>query len=139
MGADGGVFAFGDAVYEGSAVGKGTGTVVGIAGKVQSNAGYWVATSSGTVYAFGAAAYEGSASMTKLNAPIVGAAGTQQFYTCAATSPDTTEGYWLVGADGGVFSYGSATYEGSEGGARLSAPVVGIASGLQSAPSCGAR
>ncbi|HEY3941255.1 MAG TPA: PQQ-binding-like beta-propeller repeat protein [Acidimicrobiales bacterium] len=36
-------------------------------------------------------------------------------------------GYWLVAADGGVFSYGDAGFHGSMGGQHLNAPVVGIA------------
>jgi len=32
----------------------------------------------------------------------------------------------LVGSDGGVFTFGDATYEGSKGGQVLAAPVVGI-------------
>jgi len=36
-------------------------------------------------------------------------------------------GYWLLGHDGGVFTYGSATFAGSAGGLRLAAPVVVMA------------
>jgi hypothetical protein len=36
-------------------------------------------------------------------------------------------GYWLVGADGGIFSFGDATFHGSTGAMRLSQPVVGMA------------
>ncbi|MGH3471707.1 MAG: hypothetical protein ACRDPG_06645, partial [Nocardioidaceae bacterium] len=39
-------------------------------------------------------------------------------------------GYWLVGSDGGIFSFGDASYYGSMGGAHLNAPVVGIAATL---------
>jgi hypothetical protein len=35
-------------------------------------------------------------------------------------------GYWLVAADGGVFTYGDAAFHGSAGGLPLNAPVVGI-------------
>jgi hypothetical protein len=35
-------------------------------------------------------------------------------------------GYWLVGADGGIFSYGDANFYGSTGNLRLNRPVVGI-------------
>jgi hypothetical protein len=52
-----------------------------------------------------------------LNAPIVG---------MAATSDGG--GYWLVAADGGVFSFGDAVFQGSMGGKPLNAPIVGIAS-----------
>ncbi len=36
-------------------------------------------------------------------------------------------GYWLAGADGGVFSFADAAFYGSMGGTPLNAPVVGIA------------
>jgi hypothetical protein len=39
----------------------------------------------------------------------------------------TTSGYWLVGADGGVFDFGSAQFHGSAGSLHLSAPIVGMA------------
>ena len=53
---------------------------------------------------------------TPPNAPMVG----------IATTPDG-KGYWLAGEDGGVFSFGSAPFEGSMGGKHMNAPVVGIA------------
>jgi len=36
-------------------------------------------------------------------------------------------GYWLSAADGGVFSFGNAAFEGSMGATHLNAPVVGMA------------
>jgi hypothetical protein len=36
-------------------------------------------------------------------------------------------GYWLVAADGGVFSFGDAQFYGSMGGKPLNKPIVGIA------------
>jgi 3D (Asp-Asp-Asp) domain-containing protein len=36
-------------------------------------------------------------------------------------------GYWLAGADGGVFSFGDASFYGSAGGVHLGAPIVGMA------------
>jgi N-acetyl-anhydromuramyl-L-alanine amidase AmpD len=35
------------------------------------------------------------------------------------------DGYWEVGADGGIFSYGAAAFHGSLGGVALNAPIVG--------------
>jgi Peptidase A4 family/IPT/TIG domain len=35
-------------------------------------------------------------------------------------------GYWLVGSDGGIFSFGSAPFYGSTGSLHLQRPVVGI-------------
>jgi len=39
-------------------------------------------------------------------------------------------GYWLSAADGGVFSFGNAAFEGSMGATHLNAPVVGMAGTL---------
>jgi SpoIID/LytB domain protein len=36
-------------------------------------------------------------------------------------------GYWMAAADGGVFAFGNAGFDGSMGGTHLNAPVVGIA------------
>ena len=36
-------------------------------------------------------------------------------------------GYWILGRDGGVFTYGAAAFHGSTGGLPLNAPVVGMA------------
>jgi hypothetical protein len=41
--------------------------------------------------------------------------------------PPPDGGYWEVASDGGVFSFGNATFYGSMGGTRLNAPVVGMA------------
>jgi hypothetical protein len=42
----------------------------------------------------------------------------------------TGNGYWLVAADGGVFTFGNSTFHGSMGGRHLNAPIVGL-SGTQ--------
>jgi hypothetical protein len=41
--------------------------------------------------------------------------------------PIPTTGYWLVGSDGGIFSFGDATFDGSMGGTHLNQPIVGMA------------
>src|SRR5205823_6055093 len=38
------------------------------------------------------------------------------------------QGYWLLGSDGGIFSFGNAQFFGSTGGMRLNKPIVGMAS-----------
>src|SRR6478752_2855415 len=52
-----------------------------------------------------------------------------------ASLPDTptvtppasaTHGYWLVASDGGIFSYGDATFYGSAGNTNLNKPIVAI-------------
>ncbi|MEW6474748.1 MAG: cadherin-like domain-containing protein [Actinomycetota bacterium] len=52
----------------------------------------------------------------------------------AATGPTdrsaaaaTTAGYWLVGTDGGIFSFGQAGFYGSTGAVKLNQPIVGMA------------
>ena len=62
------------------------------------------------------AGFYGSMGGHHLVAPTVG----------TAVTPDG-RGYWLVAADGGVFSFGDAGFFGSMGGARLDAPIVGMA------------
>ena len=60
------------------------------------------------------------------------ASGSPQSFTinpvtsAATTTQTTSHGYWLVGADGGIFSFGSAGFHGSMGGTSLQRPVVGI-------------
>ncbi|HKY78306.1 MAG TPA: hypothetical protein VJS45_19380, partial [Acidimicrobiia bacterium] len=42
-------------------------------------------------------------------------------------SAGASPGYWMVAADGGIFSYGSARFLGSTGDLRLNQPIVGMA------------
>jgi hypothetical protein len=44
-----------------------------------------------------------------------------------ATTPDG-KGYWLVGSDGGIFTFGDAGFYGSTGAMALNRPIVGMAS-----------
>ncbi len=48
----------------------------------------------------------------------------------ATSSPSSIggKGYWLVASDGGVFSFGDATFYGSTGNMTLNKPIVGITS-----------
>ena len=46
----------------------------------------------------------------------------------AAVAPDrSAAGYWMVAADGGIFTFGAARFFGSTGGLRLVSPVIGMA------------
>jgi hypothetical protein len=109
---DGGVFAFGDAVFAGSMGGQHMNApVVGIARNAPG--GYWLVGADGGVFNFGAAPFGGSLGAIRLNAPIV----------AIVTNPSGT-GYWLFGSDGGVFALGGAPFFGSMGGTPLNAPVV---------------
>ena len=69
----------------------------------------------GNVYNFGDAVSEAVPGVTT-DAPVVGIA-----------AEPTGLGYWLVAADGGVFSFGDAAFYGSMGGIPLNAPVVAMA------------
>ena len=116
-GADGGVFAFGDAHYHGSLPALGVTPnkpIVGMA-LTADGGGYWQVGSDGGVYAFGDAHFHGSMGGTPLNQPVVGMAAT----------PDGG-GYWLVAADGGIFAFGNAVFHGSMGGKPLNKPIVGM-------------
>ena len=116
VGADGGVFTFGDAGFYGSMAGHPlVGPIVGTS-VTEDGRGYWMAAADGGVFSFGDARFFGSMGGAHLDAPIVGMAAT----------PDSG-GYWLVAADGGVFSFGDARFFGSMGRARLDAPIVGMA------------
>ena len=46
--------------------------------------------------------------------------------TTTTTPPAPRHGYWLVGSDGGIFTFGSAGFFGSTGNLILQRPVVGI-------------
>jgi hypothetical protein len=43
-------------------------------------------------------------------------------------------GYWMVAADGGIFSFGDAAFSGSMGGSVLNHPIVGMAAPPAPAP-----
>jgi hypothetical protein len=68
------------------------------------------------VRSYGDARSYGSTGAIHLNQPIVG-----------MTSTPIGRGYWLVAADGGLFSYGDARFLGSMGASHLNQPVVGMA------------
>jgi N-acetylmuramoyl-L-alanine amidase len=68
-----------------------------------------------SVVPFGGAAL-GVTTLANPEAPVVGMAAT----------PDGG-GYWMVAADGGIFSFGDASFHGSMGGTPLNQPVVGMA------------
>jgi Tol biopolymer transport system component len=45
----------------------------------------------------------------------------------AVFGPANSRGYWFVAADGGIFSFGDAAFQGSTGNLRLNKPIVGMA------------
>jgi hypothetical protein len=113
VGSDGGIFTFGSAQFYGS-----TGAlhlqrpVVGIT-PTSDDGGYWLVASDGGIFSFGDAGFygsipglglapAGSSNPRRLNAPIVGMVPTTD-----------GGGYFMVGSDGGVFTFGDAKFEGS--------------------------
>ena len=93
---DGGVFAFGDARFEGSCPGIGgcSGAAVSVMPD-QSGNGYWLVTANGGVFAFGDAPFYGGPPPSSV--PAVDAVAT----------PDG-HGYWILYANGGVSAFGDA-------------------------------
>src|SRR3546814_8877047 len=43
------------------------------------------------------------------------------------SSKSCPSGYWLVAADGGIFTFGDARFHGSTGAMKLNQPIVGMA------------
>jgi hypothetical protein len=94
---DGGVFAFGDAKFEGSCPGIGgcSGLAVAVVPDA-SGSGYWLVTATGHVYTFGDASY-------------YGAPGPQSSPVTSAVRTADGKGYWILFANGTVDAYGDAT------------------------------
>jgi len=116
-------FAFGLGLATGSSAGAGTPARSEAYGGGRLMAadpagGYWMTGPTGTVTPEGGAPALGSPAQSglQLARPIVGMAPT----------PDGG-GYWLVASDGGIFSYGDATFYGSTGSIHLNQPIVGMA------------
>ena len=114
---DGGVFAFGDAPFQGSAGGIRLRQPVVGAAATSRGQGYWLAAADGGVFTFGDAPFLGSTGGLALARPIV-----------AMASTPSNRGYWLAASDGGVFSFGDARFLGSAAPLHLRAPIVGLAS-----------
>jgi hypothetical protein len=113
--ADGGVFAFGDARFDGSMGGRTLNMpIVGMAA-TPDGGGYWLVAADGGVFAFGDARFDGSTGSLSLNRPIVG-----------MQASANGSGYWLVGSDGGVFSFGAAPFHGSLGDNPPGSPIVAM-------------
>jgi hypothetical protein len=113
VGADGGIFTFGDAGFYGSEGGqKLNAPIVGMY-PTPDDGGYWLVGADGGIFTFGDAGFYGSEGGQKLNAPIVG----------MVSNRDGT-GYWLLGRDGGIFTFnvpfnGSFVGDSSDGWAGL--------------------
>ncbi len=118
---DGGVFAFGDARFEGSCPGIGgcSGAAVAVVPDASGN-GYWLITQSGNVYTFG-------------DAPFYGAPGAQGSPVTSAVRTADGRGYWILLANGTVDAYGDAVARGgpigSVGGLNPATAIFSDATG----------
>jgi hypothetical protein len=115
---DGGVFTFGDAYFQGSGAGDADRSpVVGVARYgFHTGRSYLLARADGSVTDYTPSGPQQLNGPLPLNSPIVGIAATP-----------SEMGYYLVAADGGVFTFGDAHFAGSLGGTHLAAKIVGIA------------
>jgi sugar lactone lactonase YvrE len=93
-----------------------------------------VCTASGLVVTYVAAGQCTLTAQVTASATYAAASGTAQSFTVGSAAPSTptptptptpTHGYWLVGSDGGIFSFGQAQFYGSTGSLHLQRPVVG--------------
>jgi len=102
---DGGVFAFGDAQFEGSCPGIGgcNGAAVSVVPDASGH-GYWLVTKTGSVYTFG-------------DAPYYGAPGPQGTPITAAVRSADGAGYYVLLGNGTVYGYGDAVPRGGPIGA----------------------
>jgi len=113
---DGGVFAYGNAHYYGSAGARHlVQPVVGMA-STPSGHGYWLVSRNGAVRSFGDAKLYGSAAARHVSQPVVGMARTPSGH-----------GYWIVARNGNVFAFGDAKPYGTTVARHLKQPIVGIA------------
>jgi hypothetical protein len=117
-GADGGLFAFGNAGYYGSlpALGIHVADVRTLVSTADGR-GYWMVGADGGLFGFGDAAFHGSLPGLGVHVgDIVGMVATAD-----------GQGYWMVGADGGVFAFGDAGFVGSLPGLAVHVgDIVGI-------------
>jgi hypothetical protein len=105
-------------------------SVLGIFGLIGSlPVSFVVAQPAGAAPA-GASIFDASASTKVFTGQTVsrngGPSATASASVSVAPPPSPRHGYWLVGSDGGIFTYGSAQFYGSTGNLRLQRPVVGI-------------
>lgn len=157
VGADGGVFSFGNAPFQGSAATIPLRKPIEGMAPTPDGRGYWMVAADGGVFTYGDAQFHGSAAGVAISRPIVGMAadpigpgywlvgadggvysGDAGYYGSTAMLPlrapivgmaatPDGRGYWLVGADGGVFAFGDAGFHGSASRIALSRPIVGMA------------
>ncbi len=144
LGGDGGVFSYGDASFFGSSGQINPGQAAGGSNSFVPNKpiqgivataggkGYWMVGADGGVFAFGNAGFVGSSGQINPGQP---AGGSNSFNPAkpiiGMVATSTGKGYWMVGADGGVFAFGDAGFVGAcptpgSGCQTLSSPIIGF-------------
>ncbi|HVW33328.1 MAG TPA: N-acetylmuramoyl-L-alanine amidase, partial [Acidimicrobiia bacterium] len=115
LGADGGVFGFGDAPFLGAPAGRLHGPAVDLE-PTPTGKGYWVLSAAGEVVAYGDALFAGQTFPLPL--PAVGLAATP-----------SGRGYWIATADARVVPFGDAVLRAATGGpvAAVTGSVAGTA------------
>jgi hypothetical protein len=115
VGADGGIFALGDAAFDGSMGDTRLNAPVQSLVPDGDGVGYWLVASDGGIFAF-AADFKGSMGATRLNKPITGMVR-------------AGSGYLMVGEDGGVFDFSGTPggFQGSLGAHPPARPIVSVA------------
>jgi plastocyanin len=113
VGANGGIFDFGQAAFHGSAANQKLKSPVVSTASTGDQNGYYEVTANGGVFAYGDAGFFGSLANQHLTAPIVS----------ILSSPDGG-GYLLVGADGKTYPFGDVPP--IQGSVHVGAPVVGV-------------
>ena len=101
LGADGGIFTFGNARFHGSTGGMHLNARVLDLAMTANGKGYWFVAADGGVFTFGNARFHGSTGNLHLNSPVM-----------SMTSAASGKGYWMVGYDGGIFAF-NVPFEGS--------------------------
>ena len=153
LGADGSVYAFGDAHVAGSLQDPTASHLT----PTPSAHGYWIVNAAGHVYAFGDATAFGDAPALAVGERVatmsatptgkgywlftsagrVFAFGDARFFgdlsavhlngpIVDSVATTSGSGYYMVAADGGVFGFGDAHFFGSLGGSHLNQPIIGL-------------
>jgi ribosomal protein L24E len=123
---DGGIYAFGTAQFYGSMGGTSLDKPVVAIASTPNGQGYWEVAADGGVFSFGDAGFSGSLPTQGVHVSDVVSVAPTVDGQGAAPNGAASGGYWEAAADGGVFSFGDATFYGSMGGKPLNAPIVGI-------------
>ncbi len=92
-----------------------------------AGAGAWVPVSPTPVVTNGPPACL-SVTLTSASSPTLAQLTGTVFGVAVTQAPPPPSGYWLVAADGGIFTHGDAAFLGSQGATHLNSPIVGMTS-----------